>query len=186
MDDVTIASGMFIIVINMASGRPATSTNQAERHEESFPPLKRTRGGNLNWKQVAVHDSLEIALSHYSTERLIEKDLIKGKIAGTKTLVYNFSCGKKTCGCRKQYRLTTVQCAVEVIEEETFGEHENHDQYQRNNGRGLSYAQSSIVEDAIRNNLTKTQQVIDYFTAIAEEGVRREGTQTTFEFRRWS
>lgn len=140
-------------------------------------PAKKTRGVNLKWKQIAVHDDVETALSLYSPQKMVERDLIKGKVVRTKTVVYNYSCGKKTCGCKKQYRLITVQCANEVIEEETVGDHINHDQYERNNGRGLSFAQSHIIEDALRDNNKKPQKVFDYFVTVAERGVLREGKQ---------
>ena len=140
-------------------------------------PAKKTRGVNLKWKQIAVHDDVETALSLYSPQKMVERDLIKGKVVRTKTVVYNYSCGKKTCGCKKQYRLITVQCANEVIEEETVGDHINHDQYERNNGRGLSFSQSHIIEDALRDNNKKPQKVFDYFVTVAERGVLREGKQ---------
>jgi hypothetical protein len=145
--------------------------------EQLQPPLKRTRGVNLQWKQITIHDNLESALNLYSAEKMLERDLIKGKVVRTKTAVYNFSCGKKTCGCPKQYRISTVQCSVEVIEEETVDDHSNHDQHQRNNGRGLSYAQSDIIEEALKENMKKPQQVYTYFSTVEELGIKREGRQ---------
>jgi hypothetical protein len=152
---------------------------EAERRfaERIKPPLKRTRGVNLQWKQITIHDNLESALKLYSPEKMLERDLIKGKVVRTKTAVYNYSCGKKTCGCPKQYRISTVQCSVEVIEEETVEDHSNHDQHQRNNGRGLSYAQSDIIEEALKENMKKPQQVHSFFHTVEEIGMKREGRQ---------
>ena len=151
----------------------APNVETCEEVEER--PAKKTRGVNLKWRQIAVHDNVDIALSLYSPTKMIERDLIKGKVVRTKTVVYNYSCGKKTCGCKKQYRLITVQCASEVIEEETVGDHINHDQYERNNGRGLSFSQSRIIEDALTDNNIKPQKVFDYFVTVAERGILREG-----------
>ena len=153
------------------------SALSAQTYEMEERPAKKTRGVNLKWRQIAVHDNVETALSLYSPRKMIERDLIKGKVVRTKTVVYNFSCGKKTCGCKKQYRLITVECANEVIEEETLGDHINHDQYQRNNGRGLSFSQSHIIEDALRDNNKKPQKVFDYFVTVAERGILREGEE---------
>lgn len=171
-----------IIAISNSERRVASKMEEDEVTDHKFvdasqPPLKRTRtrGVNLQWKQITIHDNLESALSLYSPEKMLERDLIKGKVVRTKTAVYNYSCGKKTCGCPKQYRISTVQCSVEVIEEETVDDHSNHDQHQRNNGRGLSYAQSDIIEEALKENLKKPQQVFTYFSTVEELGIRREG-----------
>lgn len=137
--------------------------------------LKRKRGANLKWKFIGNFMDMAGALEYYTKEKLIERELIVGKVARSKTTVYNYSCNKRYCGCTKQYRLTATKFSTVVVEEETMGDHSNHDKHQRNSGRGLSFKQNEQMEDALRHNCRKPMQVIDFFEAKKREGIEREG-----------
>ena len=50
-----------------------------------------------------------------------------------------------------------------VTEEESFGDHINHDKEERNGGRGLSFGQVKIVDEAFAIQIKKPLQVIEYF-----------------------
>ena len=54
-----------------------------------------------------------------------------------------------------------------VTEEETSGDHHDHDKFLRNGGRGMSAEQVEIVEEAFRLHIKKPKSVLNYFRDIA-------------------
>ena len=136
---------------------------------------KKKRGLNLNWVPVALHQNLQIALSLYAPEKLLEKGILKGKVATGKAVSYNFYCAMTKCGCTKKFRLTTCRESPEVLEEQTEEEHSNHDKFERNNGRGITYDQKRIIEDALALFRTKPLTILQYYKKVDTEGRLREG-----------
>jgi hypothetical protein len=76
---------------------------------------------------------------------------------------------KKSCGCTKQWRIVTSLDTSLVTEEESTGDHTNHDNERRNGGRGLSFDQVKIVDDAFADGVKKTMQFINRFERKAKE-----------------
>jgi hypothetical protein len=159
----------------MADEVPQYDESDGEEVEFGVAPPKRKRGANLKWKLIGNYDTMADGLNEYSKEKLLERGLIVGKVARSKTVVYNYSCNKRYCGCLKQYRITAVKHSTEVIEEETVGDHNSHELHKRNSRRGMSFEQNNMMEDAIRHNYKRPMQVIDFFATKHNQGIVREG-----------
>ena len=108
----------------------------------------------------------------YCKEKLIERGLSKGRITRGKTIVYYYNCTMMTCGCMKKWRLRSSQSSLEFLEEETSEEHSNHNKHLRFEGRGISFAQEAIVEEAMSLNLFKTTEIVNHFRYVAANGLK--------------
>lgn len=133
---------------------------------------KRRRGDGLNWVFVRKFPSMAEAMNEYSKEKLVERQLSKGRITRGKTDVYYFNCTMMTCGCLKKWRLRSSPTNDEFLEEETPQPHTNHDKHLRFEGRGISFAQEAIVEEALSLNLFKAAEIVNHFHYVAANGLR--------------
>lgn len=93
---------------------------------------------------------------------------LKGTLNRGKTLTQYYYCVKKSCGCTKQWRLITSLYSHLVTEEETTGDHINHDKEERNGGRGLTFDRVKIVHDAFAVGVKKPMQFIKVFERKAK------------------
>ena len=146
--------------------------------DEVVPPAempknpKRRRGDGLHWTFNRKFVSMEDAMLEYCKEKLIERGLSKGRITRGKTIVYYYNCTMMTCGCMKKWRLRSSQTSLEFLEEETSEEHSNHNKHLRFEGRGISFAQEAIVEEAMASNLFKTTEIVNHFRYVAANGLK--------------
>ena len=133
---------------------------------------KRRRGDGLHWTFNRKFVNMEDAMLEYCKEKLIERGLSKGRITRGKTIVYYYNCTMMTCGCMKKWRLRSSQTSLEFLEEETSEEHSNHNKHLRFEGRGISFAQEAIVEEAMALNLFKTTEIVNHFRYVAANGLK--------------
>ena len=133
---------------------------------------KRRRGDGLHWTFNRKFVNMEDAMQEYCKEKLIERGLSKGRITRGKTIVYYYNCTMMTCGCMKKWRLRSSQTSLEFLEEETSEEHSNHNKHLRFEGRGISFAQEAIVEEAMASNLFKTTEIVNHFRYVAANGLK--------------
>lgn len=105
-------------------------------HEDKNPKKKR-RGLGLRWIFTKAFPTKESALEEFSKSNLILNEQILGrKTKGILTSVIYINCKRSRGGCEKSWRIVITEGAKEVIVEETFVDHSNHDRCQRNGGRG--------------------------------------------------
>ena len=64
--------------------------------------------------------------------------------------------------------MSTDLYSAEVTEEESRGDHCNHDLYKRNGGRGLNDAQVTIISEAFTMGIKKPASVFEVFQMRAE------------------
>ena len=164
-DDVGIAD---------AVKSPAEAPNNENQNENpnQNQNFKRRRGDGLHWTFNRKFVNMEDAMLEYCKEKLIERGLSKGRITRGKTIVYYYNCTMMTCGCMKKWRLRSSQSSLEFLEEETSEEHSNHNKHLRFEGRGISFAQEAIVEEAMSLNLFKTTEIVNHFRYVAANGLK--------------
>jgi hypothetical protein len=105
-------------------------------HEDGNPKKKR-RGLGLRWIFTKAFPTKESALEAFSKANLILNEQTLGrKTKGILTSVIYVNCKRARGGCEKSWRIVITEGAEEVIVEETFVDHSNHDKCQRNGGRG--------------------------------------------------
>ena len=144
-----------------------------ENGQEPIAPIpvekKRGRGKGLSWINIATHPSLLDAFSYIDNS--INSPVVsrlKGRSTRGKTNAYYYMCPKVSCGCTKQWRLSTLLYSAEVVEEETRGDHYCHDLYKRNGGRGLNDAQVTIHNEAVAIGISKPTSIIEVFQYRAD------------------
>ena len=128
---------------------------------------QRKRGIALSWSFVQLHADLQSGFTSMNSSNVPLVTRLKGRNNRGKTAAYYFYCVKKSCGCSKQWRLVTALDSLLVTEEETSGDHHDHDKFLRNGGRGMSAEQVEIVEEAFRLHIKKPKSVLNYFRDIA-------------------
>ena len=147
-----------------------------ETEEAQAVPLttnpKKRRGDGLVWTFVRKFVNKDDAMTMYCKQKLLERGLSKGRITRGKTDVFYFNCAMMTCGCRKKWRLRTTLRSCEYLEEETPEPHTNHEKHQRFEGRGISFAQESIVEEALSLNILKPSEIINHFRHVTAAGIK--------------
>lgn len=121
------------------------------------------RGGGKIWVVLKFHESLAMAIESMQSHNTPVVKRLTGRVTRGKTLALYFLCEKKSCGCKKEWRLVTALDSYLVTEEESFGDHINHDKEERNGGIGLSFGQVKIVDEAFAIQIKRPLQVIEYF-----------------------
>ena len=143
-----------------------------ENDQEPIAPVpvvkKRGLGKGRSWIIIAKYPSLPDGFTHIESLNKPVVSRLKGRITRGKTNAYYYLCTKVSCGCTKQWRLSTGLYSAEVTEEESRGDHCNHDLYKRNGGRGLNDAQVTIISEAFTMGIKKPASVFEVFQMRAE------------------
>jgi hypothetical protein len=143
-----------------------------ENDQEPIAPVpvvkKRGRGKGRSWIIIAKYPSLPDGFTHIESLNKPVVSRLKGRITRGKTNAYYYLCTKVSCGCTKQWRLSTDLYSAVVTEEESRGDHCNHDLYKRNGGRGLSDAQVTIISEAFAMGIKKPASVLEVFHMRAD------------------
>ena len=124
---------------------------------------RKFRGQGRMWDMVAIHPTLRIAKEIMLAHNVPVITRRTGRINRGKTMAFYYTCVKKSCGCTKEWRLSTALDSYEVMEDESPGDHINHDKEERNGGRGLSFDQVKIVDEAFEMGVKKPLEVIEFF-----------------------
>lgn len=129
--------------------------------DEDNAVVKNKRGKGRAWQPIRVHANIEAA------KRTIDGTRKPGRINRGRTIAFYYFCEFKSCGCKVQWRYVTSQISYEVAEEQSDGVHTCHDLLQRNGGRGLSFAQVEILEDAVELRILKPLSIVLYYENTA-------------------
>ena len=129
---------------------------------------RKFRGPGRIWEVIDQHPTFEAGKVSMQKHNDPVLRRLKGTLNRGKTLSQYYYCVKKSCGCTKQWRLVTSLDSHLVTEEESTGDHINHDKEQRNGGRGLSFDQVKIVDDAFAMGVKKPLQFIKVFERKAK------------------
>lgn len=124
---------------------------------------RKYRGQGILWDLVTLHPTLRIAKEIMLAHNIPVITRRAGRINRGKTMAFYYTCVKKSCGCTKEWKLTTELDSYKVLEEESPGDHINHDKEERNGGRGLSFDQVKIVDEAFEIGVKKPLEVIEFF-----------------------
>jgi hypothetical protein len=130
---------------------------------------RKSRGQGKIWEVRKVHASLAIAKESIQSHNRPVVKRLTGRVTRGKTLAFYYRCMKRSCGCTKEWRLVTALDSHLVTEEESTGDHINHDKEERNGGRGLSFDQVKIVDDAFAINVKRPLQVVEYFIKTVKD-----------------
>lgn len=129
---------------------------------------KKFRGRGRIWEVRELHPNLAAAkVSMLKHNAPVVRRLV-GRVNRGRTISFYYYCVKRSCGCTKEWRLNTVLTSCMVTEEESTGDHINHDKEERNGGRGLSFDQVKIVDDAFAVGILKPMQFIQVFERKAK------------------
>ena len=129
---------------------------------------KKFRGRGRIWEVRELHPNLAAAkVSMLKHNAPVVRRLV-GRVNRGRTISFYYYCVKRSCGCTKEWRLSTVLTSCMVTEEESTGDHINHDKEERNGGRGLSFDQVKIVDDAFAVGILKPMQFIQVFERKAK------------------
>jgi hypothetical protein len=141
----------------------------ANDDENQIAAPKKFRGPGLIWEVRDQHPTLAAGMVSMQKHNVPVKRRLTGTLNRGKTLSQYYYCVKKFCGCTKQWRLVTSLDSHLVTEEESTGDHINHEKEERNSGRGLSFDQVKIVDDAFAVGVKKPMQLIQVFERKAKQ-----------------
>lgn len=136
--------------------------------ENNIVVPKKSRGQGKVWEVLKLHETLAVAKESMLSRNLPDVQWLTGRVTRGKTLAFYFKCVKRSCGCTKEWRICTALDSYFVTEEESTGDHTNHEKEERNGGRGLSFDQVKMVDDAFAIGVKKPFQFIEYFTKTAK------------------
>ena len=136
----------------------------------------RRRGKALEWKYVKTFENMEAAAEQYTKQKLVEKEMIRGRKSIGKANAYYFNCQKMSCGCKKKWRLLISPASPTVVEEETNDDHCKHEMFARNGGFGMTFVQVQIINEALSRYPMKPLQIFNHFGVLAAEALA-VGTQ---------
>ena len=136
---------------------------------EDVPIAKRRRGEGRSWTLIGTHRTVAEGVIAMEAHNDPVVTRLKGRRNRGVSVAYYWNCAKKSCGCQKEWRISTSMFSPLVCEEESVGEHSCHELFERNGGRGLSYAQVAVVNDAVALGILKPKEVIEYFEKSAKD-----------------
>ena len=98
-----------------------------EPDEDDIIEDAKKRGLGRAFFSVAEHDSVQESFA------AIEKynNLIRTRYRGQSSTFYWY-CTFRSCGCKKEYRISTHKYDSTILKQESVGEHEWHELLQRN------------------------------------------------------
>ena len=129
---------------------------------------KKFRGPGRIWEVREVHPNMTAAkASMFKHNAPVVRRLV-GRVNRGKTISFYYHCVKRFCGCTKEWRLNTALTSCLITEEESTGDHINHDKEKRNAGRGLSFDQVRIVDEAFAVGIIKPMQFVHVFESKAK------------------
>ena len=133
------------------------------------PVVKRRRGEGRTWNVVATHQT--VALGKQAMEKHNDPVVtrVKGRTNRGVSVAFYYTCVKKSCGCTKEWRIATSLFSSVVCEEESEGEHTCHELFQRNGGRGLTFTQLKILNDATELGILTPKLILEHFLKKAQE-----------------
>jgi hypothetical protein len=142
--------------------------NDASDDEKPIAVPKRFRGPGRIWEVRDQHPNLAAAKESMQKHNNPVVRRLTGRVNSGKTLSFYYHCVKRFCGCTKEWRLNTEVGSHTVTEEESTGDHINHEKEERNSGRGLSFDQVKIVDDGFAVGIKKPMQFIKLFERKAK------------------
>jgi hypothetical protein len=116
----------------------------ANDDENQIAAPKKFRGPGLIWEVRDQHPTLAAGMVSMQKHNVPVKRRLTGTLNRGKTLSQYYYCVKKFCGCTKQWRLVTSLDSHIVTEEESTGDHINHEKEERNSGRGHYSTKSKL------------------------------------------
>lgn len=131
----------------------------------------RRRGKALEWKYVKTYENMDSASEQYTKQKLVEKEMIRGRKSIGKANAYYFNCQKMSCGCKKKWRLLVSPASPTVVEEETNDDHCKHEMFARNGGFGMTFVQVQIINEALSRYPMKPLQIFNHFGVLAAEAL---------------
>ena len=133
------------------------------------PVVKRRRGEGRHWDVIATHQTVALGIQAMEKHNDPVVTRVKGRTNRGVSVAFYYTCVKKSCGCTKEWRIATSMFSSIVCEEESQGEHTCHDFYKRNGGRGLTFAQLKILNDATELGILTPKLILEHFLKKAEE-----------------
>lgn len=139
------------------------STDDDEDEFDDLPlVVSKKRGVGRSWSFIKNHDNLELGMKSMSEYNHPTVTRLKGRNNRARTASYYFYCAMKSCGCTKEWRIVTSYDSLIVREEESTGDHVFHDKLVRNGGRGMSFDQVKLVDQAFEMGIKKPKAVLDF------------------------
>ena len=151
------------------TSRAISYASEDEVEPDDEPVVKRRRGEGRHWNVLATHQSVVAGIEAMESHNHPVVTRLKGRVNRGVSVSFYWSCAKKSSGCKKEWRIATSMFSSVVCEEESQGEHTCHELFERNGGRGLSFAQVKIVNDATELGILKPKLVIEYFSKKSKE-----------------
>ena len=108
------------------------------------------RGLGRSFFNVAEHDSVQEGFAAIEKYNNPIRTRYRGRTNRGQSSTYYWYCTFRSCGCKKEYRISTNKYDSTILEQESVGEHEWHELLQRNGGRGMSYSQVAMMDYAGR------------------------------------
>ena len=133
-----------------------------EPEEEDIIEDAKKRGLGRSYFTIAEHDSVKEGFAAMAKYNIPTKTRYKGRKNRGMSSTYYWYCKFRSCGCPKEFRLATNLYTSTVVEQESVGAHHCHDLLQRNGGRGMSFSQVAIINDAGRKT---PKEIIEIFGA---------------------
>lgn len=132
----------------------------------------RRRGKAIAWRFVRKFESIDAALEEYTKSKLIDNEQIRGRKSFGKSNAFYYNCQKMSCGCKKKWRLLTIEDSVEAVEEETYEDHSCHELFARNGGFGMTFDQVQLINEALTRCPMKPLQILKYFEQRGIEALK--------------
>ena len=136
---------------------------------EDVPVAKKRRGEGRSWTLLGTHRTVAEGVIAMEAHNDPVVTRLKGRRNRGVSVAYYWNCAKKSCGCQKEWRISTSMFSPLVCEEESVGEHSCHELFERNGGRGLSYLQVEILNGAVALGILKSKELIEHFKLKAAE-----------------
>jgi hypothetical protein len=124
--------------------------------DDSPEVAPRRRGAGRLFEVVAQFDTLQLAITAMETYSNPYSARVKGRNNRGKTSSYYWQCSYNTCGCKKEWRISTNLYTSDVVEEESVGEHSCHELLRR----GLSFAHIAIIQESTDNGIKKPKNLV--------------------------
>ena len=123
------------------------------------------RGLGRSYFNVAEHDSVQEGFAAIEKYNNPIRTRYRGRTNRGQSSTYYWYCTFRSCGCKKEYRISTNKYDSTILEQESVGEHEWHVLLQRDGGRGMSYSQVANIDYAGRKT---PKEIIEIFCAKNE------------------
>ena len=133
-----------------------------EPDEDDRTEDAKKRGLGRTFFNVAEHDSVQEGFAAIEKYNNPIRTRYRGRTNRGQLSTYYWYCTFRSCGCKKEYRISTNKYGSTILEQESVGEHEWHELLQRNGGREMSYSQVTMMDYASRKT---PKEIIEIFCA---------------------